>query len=237
MSEEGFLGRWSRRKRTARRGRPAAGVADAAGTAKPAPAEAGDETPPRRTGRMITDPIGTTVAEPEKTEAATDGTALAAAAPTGEAVDPTADLPPVEALDENSDYTGFLRDGVPEALKNAALRRLWRSSPLFAFRDGLDDYDEDYTLAEVVAEKVSSLYRRGQGIPGSEDEEAPSEGEEAGTERAPLAAGDDDAGAEAVSSATGEDNGEAAETTDDSHDSHDSDVAAPPGPREGPGKA
>ena len=240
MSQEGFLGRWSRRKRTVRRDRPAAGVADAAGTAKPAPAEAGDETPPRRSGRMITDPIGTTVAEPEKTEAATDGTALAAATPTGEAVDPTADLPPVETLDEDSDYTGFLRDGVPEALKNAALRRLWRSSPLFAFRDGLDDYDEDYTIAKAVAEKVSSLYERGQGIPGPEDEAAPSkgeEGEEAGTEPAPLAAGDDDAEAEAASSATGEDNGEAEETTDVSHDSHDSDVAAPPGPREGPGKA
>ncbi len=161
MSEEGFLGRWSRRKRTARRARPAAGVADAAGTAKPAPV--GDETPPRRTGRMITDPIGTTVAEPEKTEEATDGSALAAVEPTGEAVDPTADLPPVETLDENSDYTGFLRDGVPEALRNAALRRLWRSSPLFAFRDGLDDYDENFRAAAAVVEGLKRVARGRKG--------------------------------------------------------------------------
>ncbi len=112
---------------------------------------------------MITDPIATTVAEPEKTEAATDGTALAAVGPTGEAVDPTADLPPVEALDENSDYTGFLRDGVPEALRNAALRRLWRSSPLFAFGDGLDDYDEDFRAATAVVEGLKRVARGRKG--------------------------------------------------------------------------
>ncbi len=122
-----------------------------------------DDLHPEQTKRMIPDPIATTVAEPEKTEEATDGTALAAVAPTGEAVDPTADLPPVEALDANSDYTGFLRDGVPEALRNAALRRLWRSSPLFAFRDGLGDYDEDFRAAAPVVEGLKRVARGRKG--------------------------------------------------------------------------
>ena len=42
-------------------------------------------------------------------------------------------LPRVEDLTEGSDITGFLRAGVPRALKNAALRRIWMLTP--AIRD------------------------------------------------------------------------------------------------------
>ena len=37
------------------------------------------------------------------------------------------DLPDVETLNESSDYTPFLKDGVPEKLKRMALRKLWTS--------------------------------------------------------------------------------------------------------------
>ena len=35
----------------------------------------------------------------------------------------------IEALDYDADYTQFLKEGVPEALKRRALRRLWRTNP------------------------------------------------------------------------------------------------------------
>jgi hypothetical protein len=46
-------------------------------------------------------------------------------------------LPPVEELTAESDFTLFLRKGVPERLKNAALRRMWSLDP--AIRDHIGD--------------------------------------------------------------------------------------------------
>jgi hypothetical protein len=42
-------------------------------------------------------------------------------------------LPPVESISAETDMTAFMRTGVPEALKRAALRRAWSSDP--AIRD------------------------------------------------------------------------------------------------------
>ncbi len=70
------------------------------------------------------------------------------------AIDP-ADLPDVDSLDKDSDFTVFMRDGVPEALRNRALRKLWTSDPVLANVDGLNDYDGDYgTLLEKGAEAM-----------------------------------------------------------------------------------
>jgi hypothetical protein len=46
-------------------------------------------------------------------------------------------LPPVEDLTADSDFTLFLRKGVPERLKNAALRRMWALDP--SIRDHVGD--------------------------------------------------------------------------------------------------
>ncbi len=74
--------------------------------------------------------------------------------PAGE--DAAKDLPPIDGLDKDSDYTPFLGDGVPEKLARAAMRKLWRSDSIFAFRDGLDDYDEDFTIKETIVKAVTS---------------------------------------------------------------------------------
>ena len=64
-----------------------------------------------------------------------------------------ADMPPIESLTEDSDYTGFLSPKVSEALRKQALRKLFQSAS-FNVRDGLDDYDEDFTkfaeLGDIV---------------------------------------------------------------------------------------
>ncbi len=74
-----------------------------------------------------------------------------------------ADLPDVESLTEESDFTAFLQEGVPRELQKLALRKLWRSNPIFANLDGLNDYDEDFTkiipLAEGVAEELQKLMK------------------------------------------------------------------------------
>jgi hypothetical protein len=47
-------------------------------------------------------------------------------------------LPSIESLAVTSDYTVFMRPGVPMALRNAALRKLWRINPVYSQSDGLD---------------------------------------------------------------------------------------------------
>lgn len=76
--------------------------------------------------------------------------------PEDEAVRPE-DLPDIETLDYHSDFTLFLRKGVPEELKRLALRKLWRSDPILACRDGLNDYDQDYSeLTRLPGETEST---------------------------------------------------------------------------------
>ncbi len=60
-----------------------------------------------------------------------------------------ADMPAVEDLNENSDYSGFLSPGVSEELRAIALRRLFRSAK-FNIRDGLDDYDDDFRTVTLL---------------------------------------------------------------------------------------
>jgi hypothetical protein len=66
-----------------------------------------------------------------------------------------ASLPDIESLDKDSDFTGFLQAGVPEELKNLALRKLWLSDPVLANVDGLNDYDEDFNVIDKVIEIAS----------------------------------------------------------------------------------
>src|SRR3546814_15239361 len=63
----------------------------------------------------------------EDAAAAAQADAETAAEPTvaPEAVDP-ATLPDIDALDVGADFTVFMREGVPNALKQRALRRLWQ---------------------------------------------------------------------------------------------------------------
>ena len=78
------------------------------------------------------------------------------------AIDP-ADLPDIESLTADSDFSVFMREGVPEELRRLALRKLWLSDPVLANLDGLNDYDEDFSLVGTVVEKVTTAYKAGRG--------------------------------------------------------------------------
>jgi len=76
-------------------------------------------------------------------------------------------LPPIETLTAESDYKIFMRPGVPEVTRNAALQKLWRSDPVFANLDGLVEYGEDYAAAFKISAAVRTAYRVAQGMMGS----------------------------------------------------------------------
>jgi hypothetical protein len=69
----------------------------------------------------------------------------------------------LETIDEESDLSVFMKAGVPEALKKQALAVLWRSNPVFANIDGLNDYDEDFGSSDLVMKTFKSAYQAGKG--------------------------------------------------------------------------
>lgn len=132
--DEGFLQRWSRRKRQV------------------AEEDAGPEVD-------IASPqegaVDAAAAEPVSAGAVEDPE-LIANREAAEAVD-------LETLTYDSDFTVFMKRGVPEALKNAALRKLWRSNPILAAVDGLNDYDLDYRTIDTVLTNFQSAWKVGKG--------------------------------------------------------------------------
>jgi hypothetical protein len=78
-------------------------------------------------------------------------------------IDPK-DLPDIESLDANSDFTVFMRPGVPEHLRTLALRKLWRSDPTFSKLDGMVEYGEDYSIASWPKEAIRTAYKVGRGF-------------------------------------------------------------------------
>ena len=138
--DDGFLDRWSRRKR----GETSTGALETE-TADAGPAA---------------------VAQPEAQESPDTG-------------DPevVAKLPDLDSLTEESDFTAFLQDGVPEVIRRKALRRLWRLNPIFANLDGLNDYDEDFSALGMVAENIKTIYKVGKGYLDEDEDEDKDEAE------------------------------------------------------------
>jgi len=68
------------------------------------------------------------------------------------------DMEPVESLTEESDFSKFMSPGVSDELRNLALRKMF-NTPFFNIRDGLDEYDEDYTTFEKLGDIVTADMR------------------------------------------------------------------------------
>ena len=84
------------------------------------------------------------------------------------------DMPPVESLDEDSDYSAFMSPKVSEGLRTLALRKLFHGE-MFNIRDGLDDYDDDFTsftkLGDIVTAEMRYQLERMKEAMGSDDME------------------------------------------------------------------
>ena len=136
LEQEKFLTRWSRRKAAAN-----------AGVELPEPTDEvvdDGETPPRdsASGNEV-DPQG-----PDKQSESTDREQPAA----------PRELPPIESLGEDSDYSAFMAADVPADLQRQALRKMFQS-PKFNVRDGLDDYDLDFSSPEKLGDIVTAEMR------------------------------------------------------------------------------
>ncbi len=62
-----------------------------------------------------------------------------------------AELPAIETLTAESDFTAFMQPKVPDALKRQALKKLF-ADPHFNTMDGLDVYIDDYNVFTPIPE-------------------------------------------------------------------------------------
>jgi len=72
-------------------------------------------------------------------------------------------LPDPAKIDDEDMLGKFFESGVPDRLRQLALRRLWRINPLFGIVDEMVEYGEDYTDAATVIEGMQSAYQVGKG--------------------------------------------------------------------------
>jgi hypothetical protein len=73
-------------------------------------------------------------------------------------------LPVPESLKSGDDFSAFMRAGVPEFLRKRALRVLWKSNPVLANLDGLNDYDDDFRSPELTQKVLATAYKVGRGL-------------------------------------------------------------------------
>jgi hypothetical protein len=208
-----FLGRWARRK------------AETRGGLRKITSE--QQEPVHKPGRMRTDPPAPKVAveeadadvvEPETLEASlhSDGeeTPVAGREPADEGKEASRhdELDEIkesesfddfdfESLDYDSDYTRFMKTGVPESVRKRALRKLWASNPILANVDGLNDYDDDFTDAALAVKgllktafKPLGGYLTDEEREASYSEEARKAGVEPSEEEGEELVADDDGG-------------------------------------------
>ncbi len=65
------------------------------------------------------------------------------------------ELPSLDSLGDESDYSSFLSPEVDEGLRKMALRKLFKA-PFFNVLDGLNDYDEDFTTFADLGDIVTA---------------------------------------------------------------------------------
>jgi len=88
------------------------------------------------------------------------------------------ELPPIDSLTPESDFSAFMHKQVDEKLRRAALAKLF-SDPAFNVLDGLDDYADDYTQLEALAEGAAAGLEHAKRTLLGRDPDAPAPPEEA----------------------------------------------------------
>ena len=73
-------------------------------------------------------------------------------------------LPDPDSLEMGDDFKAFMAKSVPGHLRKRALRKLWRSNPVLACVDGLNDYDDDYLTGSTGQGAIKTTYQVGKGM-------------------------------------------------------------------------
>ena len=170
-ANEGLFSRWSRRKQGDSRREDQLAQPDSAEVTK------GDSLPPSQVGVASDHSADAPAAsgsqhealggdspssaaeqsaEQPAEQASTESDQQAADADNAEA--PVIELPDPDTLTPDADISAFMQSGVDPTLRQRALRRIFMGGE-HSVRDGLDDYDQDFSQMRPLAEGVADTLR------------------------------------------------------------------------------
>ena len=76
-------------------------------------------------------------------------------------------LPNPENIKKEKGLDLFFKDGIPDRLRQIALRKVWKLNPIIRFADAeINDYHEDFTDAATVIEGMQTAYQVGKAVEG-----------------------------------------------------------------------
>ncbi|UTV88138.1 DUF3306 domain-containing protein [Cobetia amphilecti] len=166
-ANEGLFSRWSRRKQGDSRREDQLSQVDSAEVTK------GDSLPSSQVGVVFDNSVDTPAARVSQHEAlggdspsstAEQAAEQASAESDQQAADadnaevPVIELPDPDTLTPDADISAFMQSGVDPALRQRALRRIFMGGE-HSVRDGLDDYDQDFSQMRPLAEGVADTLR------------------------------------------------------------------------------
>ncbi|MEP4556774.1 DUF3306 domain-containing protein [Cobetia amphilecti] len=170
-ANEGLFSRWSRRKQGDSRREDQLAQPDSAEVTK------GDSLPPSQVGVASDHSADAPAASGSQQEALGGDSPSSAAEQSAEqpaeqaltesdqqAADadnaevPIIELPDPDTLTPDADISAFMQSGVDPALRQRALRRIFMGGE-HSVRDGLDDYDQDFSQMRPLAEGVADTLR------------------------------------------------------------------------------
>jgi|GEM_PF-1411391 len=181
-TSQGLLSRWSRRKQRAEASRTTTDSPDAAaGLATVAQPSSANDTAPTETGACeASDELGHALHSERHGETSAEGgsetTDAEALAQEADEPPPVVELPDPDTLLPDADISAYMQAGVDPALRQRALRRIFMGGE-HSLRDGLDDYDQDFSQMRPLAAGVAETLRRWtrdveEGLEKLEDDEA-----------------------------------------------------------------
>ncbi|MDO6786704.1 DUF3306 domain-containing protein [Cobetia marina] len=196
-TSQGLLSRWSRRKQRAEASRTTTDSPDAAaGLATVARPSTANDTAPTETAPTETAPTETEACEASdepshalqserhdskqhgetSAESGSETTDAEALAQEADEPPPVVELPDPDTLLPDADISAYMQAGVDPALRQRALRRIFMGGE-HSLRDGLDDYDQDFSQMRPLAAGVAETLRRWtrdveEGLEKLEDDEA-----------------------------------------------------------------
>lgn len=170
--DEGFLSRWSRRKRESRQGDagadPEARGDDPAHRGAP-PSSDDVREPAARDAGGVDAGASAAPGAPSSSGAAAASAPSTRDASASDAERRPVELPAIDSLTPRSDFRPFMQAGVDAATRNAALAKLF-ADPHFSVMDGLDVYIDDYNQTEPIPPAMLAKLKQLHAI-GLSDEE------------------------------------------------------------------
>jgi hypothetical protein len=83
---------------------------------------------------------------------------------------PKPDLPALDKLTPESDFSGFMHPKVEDALRRVALKKLFAGDPHFNLPDLFEPYSGDWNLAEPISAEMLSTLNQARMLVLSDDE-------------------------------------------------------------------